>query len=80
MADKKALQEESDNALKKIWINFLTVVGLSFSIPLMLKLLNADWYEIMVNTFTGKLILIVMFVYAIVAAFLVLRINKPLYR
>jgi len=80
MNDKKALQEESDNAMKKIWINFLTVVGLSFSIPLMLKLLNEDWYDVMVNTPIGKLILIVMFIYAIVAAFLVLRINKPLYR
>ena len=80
MNDKKALQEESDNAMKKIWINFLTVVGLSFSIPLMLKLLNEDWYEILVGTAIGQTILIVMFIYAIVAAFLVLRINKPLYR
>ena len=46
----------------------------------MLKPLNADWYEIMVTTMIGKTILIVMFLYAIVAAFLVLRINRPVYR
>jgi len=80
MNDKKTLQEESDNAMKRIWINFLTVVGLSFSIPLMLKMLNADWYEIMVATFIGRLILAVMFIYAIFAAILVLKINTPLYR
>ena len=80
MNDKKALQQESDNAMKKIWINFLTVVGLSFSIPLMLKLLNEDWYEILVGTLIGQAILIIMFIYALIAAFLVLRINKPLYR
>ena len=39
---------------------------------------NAEWFNILINTFVGKLLIVLMLILTIISAFLTLRINKPL--
>lgn len=78
MNDAKRLQIESDTVMLGVWREFFMAVALSFSIIPLLRYANAQWFAILVGSFFGKCLLTAMLVYAVVAAFVVLRINRPL--
>ena len=50
----------------------------AFSIIPILRFSNAEWFNILINTFVGKLLIVLMLILTIISAFLTLRINKPL--
>lgn len=78
MNDAKRLQIEADTVMMAVWRDYFTSIVLSFSIIPLLRWSNSAWFEILVGTFVGKLLIILMLVMTIVSAFITLKINKPL--
>lgn len=78
MADEKIMQLESDTAMKKTWAGFLSAVAVMFAVILVFRIARREWYLILVDTFIGKIIVVMMLVSAIISSVYVMRINKPL--
>ena len=78
MNDAKRLQIEADTVMMAVWKDYFTSIILSFSIIPMLRWSNSTWFEILVGTFGGKMLIILMLIMTIVSAFITLKINKPL--
>lgn len=78
MNDAKRLQIEADTVMMAVWKDYFTSIVLSFSIIPLLRWSNSAWFEILVGTIVGKLLIILMLIMTIVSAFITLKINKPL--
>lgn len=78
MADEKIMQIESDSAMRKTWQNYFVMLILMFSVILVFRIANREWYDILVGTTTGKIIIVGMLIAAVISALLVIRINKPI--
>ena len=78
MNDAKRLQIEADTVMLAVWRDYFTSVILSFSIIPLLKWSNAVWFDILVGSVFGKILVILMLVMTVVSAFITLKINKPL--
>ncbi len=78
MGDAKAMQIESDTQMSRVWKDYIMTVALMFGIIPILRFTNADWYAILTTTFVGKLLIGLMLVLALVSAFIVTRITKPI--
>lgn len=78
MNDAKRLQIEADTVMMAVWKDYFTSIVLSFSIIPLLRWSNSAWFEILVGTVVGKLLIILMLIMTIVSAFITLKINKPL--
>lgn len=76
--DVQQAQLEADTAIFAVWREYLTVLMLIFSAPLIFRILMAPAYKILVSSLVGKgllLLLLVAVVYSIIKA---VRLNKPL--
>jgi len=76
--DVQQAQLEADTAIFAVWREYFTVLMLIFSAPLIFRILMAPAYKILVSSFIGKgllLLLLVAVVYSIIKA---VRLNKPL--
>lgn len=78
MNDAKRLQIEADTLMMNVWKEYFMSIALAFSIIPILRASNAQWFEILVTTTVGKLLITLMLLMTLVSAFIVLRINKPL--
>jgi len=78
MNDAKKLQIEADTVMMNVWKEYFMSIILAFSIIPILRFSNAEWFNILINTFVGKLLIVLMLILTIISAFLTLRINKPL--
>lgn len=78
MGDAKAMQIESDTQMGQVWRDYIMTVVLMFGIIPILRIANADWFTILTTTTVGKLLIGVMLVMALVSAFIVTRITKPI--
>lgn len=78
MNDAKRLQIEADTVMMSVWKEYFTSILLSFSIIPLLRWSNSAWFEILVGSFVGKLLIILMLILTVVSAFITLKINKPL--
>ena len=78
MADEKIMQIESDGAMRKAWQTYLTMVGLMYGTVFIFRIVQKDWYDILVGTFIGQMLIVLMLLVSIVSAVFVIRINKPL--
>ena len=78
MNDAKRLQIEADTVMMAVWRDYFTSIILSFSIIPLLRWSNSAWFDILVTTFVGKLLIMLMLIMTVVSAFITLRINKPL--
>jgi len=78
MNDMQQIQLEADTAIFAVWREYLTVLVLIFSSPLIFRVLMGSAYEILVTSVIGKgllLLLLVCVVYSVIKA---VRLNKPL--
>lgn len=78
MNDAKRLQIEADTVMMTVWKEYFTSILLSFSIIPLLRWSNAVWFEILVGSVVGKILIIIMLIITLISAFLTLKINKPL--
>lgn len=78
MNDAKRLQIEADTLMMNVWKEYFMSIALAFSIIPILRTSNAQWFEILVTTMIGKILIILMLLMTLTSAFIVLRINKPL--
>jgi len=78
MADEKIMQIESDAAMVKTWQMYLSTVAVMFSVILVFRIARKEWYLVLVDTPWGKAIILMMILAALLSAFFVIRINKPL--
>lgn len=78
MNDAKRLQIEADTVMMTVWKEYFTSILLSFSIIPLLRWSNDVWFEILVGSFIGKLLIIIMLIMTLISAFITLKINKPL--
>ena len=78
MNDAKRLQIEADTVMMAVWRDYFTSVILSFSIIPLLKWSNATWFDILVGSAVGKILIILMLIMTVISAFITLKVNKPL--
>ena len=78
MNDAKRLQIEADTVMMSVWRDYFTSIVLSFSIIPLLKWSNAIWFDILVGSVAGKMLIIMMLIMTVISAFITLKINKPL--
>lgn len=78
MNDAKKLQIEADTVMMNVWKEYFMSIILAFSIIPILRFSNAEWFNILIHTLVGKLLIVLMLALTIVSALLTLRINKPL--
>ena len=78
MNDAKKLQIEADTVMMNVWEEYFMSIILAFSIIPILRFSNAEWFNILIDTFVGRLMVVLMLLLTIISAFLTLRINKPL--
>lgn len=78
MNDSKRLQIESDTVMMAVWREYFISIALSFSIIPLLRWSNAAWFEILVGTFAGKMLILLMLIMTLISAFVVMKINRPL--
>lgn len=78
MNDAKKLQIEADTVMMAVWKEYFVSIALAFSIIPLLRWSNAAWFEILVGTFIGEMLILLMLVMTLVSAFIVTKINKPL--
>lgn len=77
MSDLKAIQEAANTMMYKIYKEFCIIAGLTIAVIPGLKLLNKEWYDILVGTVGGKCVVAVAFLIVIISAIRVIKVNKP---
>ena len=78
MNDAKRLQIEADTVMMSVWKEYFTSILLSFSIIPLLRWSNDVWFNILVGSFIGKMLILLMLLMTLISAFITLKINKPL--
>lgn len=78
MADEKIMQIESDGAMRQAWQTYFTMIGLMYGTVFIFRIVQKDWYDILVGTFIGQALIVLMLLVSILSAVFVIRINKPL--
>ncbi len=78
MNDAKRLQIEADTVMMAVWRDYFMSIALSFSIIPLLRWSNATWFEILVGSFAGKMLIVLMLILTVISAFITLKINRPL--
>ncbi|MDD6735993.1 MAG: hypothetical protein PUE13_06770 [Clostridiales bacterium] len=78
MNDTKRLRLEADTVMMSVWKEYFTSIVLAFSIIPILRWSNNAWFDLLVSSVIGKLLIFLMLVLTIASAFITLRINKPL--
>ena len=64
--------------MKATWFTYLSTVALTFSVLLVFKFVQDDWYAVLVYTPMRKLIVLLMLLTTLVTAAYVAKINKPI--
>ncbi|MPM08129.1 hypothetical protein SDC9_54441 [bioreactor metagenome] len=78
MNDVRQAQRESDTAMYSIWREYLTVLSLIFSAPLIFRVLMKNAYTVLVTTLPGQLLLVLLLTTVVFSLVKAYRLNKPL--
>lgn len=77
MSDIKQMQEELNTMMYQIYREYILVAGVVLaSIPFM-RVLNADWYSVLVGTLGGKCVVAIVVMTVILCLTYVIKVNKP---
>ena len=73
-----SIESKIQNALAEIKMSYMVILGIVFAnIPLM-KMLNDDWYNVLVNSLQGKICLGVVALISVICTIILVFITKPL--
>ena len=78
MNDAKRLQIEADTVMMNVWKDYFTAIILAFSIIPLLRWSNEEWFNILIGTTVGNILIILLLTATVISAFITLKINKPL--
>lgn len=78
MNDTKRLQIEADTVMMSVWKEYFTSIILAFSIIPILRWSNRAWFDLLVFSGVGTMLILLMLVLTLLSAFITLKINKPL--
>ncbi|MBR0277699.1 MAG: hypothetical protein IJQ50_04495 [Clostridia bacterium] len=78
MNDAKRLQIEADTVMMNVWKDYFTAIILAFSIIPLLRWSNEEWFNILIGTTVGNVLIILLLLATVISAFITLKINKPL--
>ena len=78
MNDTKRLQIEADTVMMSVWKEYFTSIILAFSIIPILRWSNKVWFDLLVFSGVGKMLILLMLILTLLSAFITLKINRPL--
>ena len=78
MNDMHQAQREADTAMYAIWREYFTVLILIFSAPLIFRILMKPAYLILVTTFPGQALLVLLLAAVVFSLIKAVRLNKSL--
>lgn len=78
MNDTKRLKIEADTVMMSVWKEYFTSIVLAFSIIPILRWSNSEWFDLLVFSAMGKVLMLLMLILTLCSAFVTLKINKPL--
>lgn len=78
MNDVHQVQRESDTAMYAIWREYITVLILIFSAPMIFRILMHTAYTMLVTTLPGQALLALLIVAIVYSLIKAIQLNKPL--
>ena len=78
MNDVRQVQRESNTAMYAIWREYLTVLCLIFSVPMIFRILMKDAYMVLVTTLPGQALLVLLLAAVVFSLVKAVQLNKPL--
>jgi hypothetical protein len=78
MNDVRQAQRESDTALYVIWREYLTVLILIFSAPLIFRILMKQAFTVLITTLPGQALLVLLLAAVVFSLVKAVKLNKPL--
>ncbi|NCB52757.1 MAG: hypothetical protein EOM54_12920 [Clostridia bacterium] len=76
--DVRQAQRESDTAMYSIWREYLTVLSLIFSAPLIFRVMMKSAYTVLVTTLPGQALLVLLLTAVVFSLVKAHQLNKPL--
>lgn len=78
MNEQRREQIEANTAMTTVWLDYLTLLGIVISFPLIFKFVLYDWYEILVTTKIGKGLMMGLILTVLLSLKKATTINKPI--
>ena len=75
---EEGVEIEADTVMMSVWKEYFTSIILAFSIIPILRWSNRAWFDLLVFSGVGKMLILLMLVLTLLSAFITLKINKPL--
>jgi Flp pilus assembly protein TadB len=76
MSDEKNMRAQADTKNEAAWRDYLAVVVITISITPIFRVINRDWYNILVGTPVGRFFIIASLLACLFSAFLVARVTR----
>jgi tight adherence protein B len=78
MNDAKRAQMEVDTAMSSVWREYAMLMIMIFSTPILLRLLMRSWYDILVESVVGKVLLVLLMLATAFSVWTAMRVAKPI--
>lgn len=78
MNDAKVMQMEANTVYKRIWRNYLSILAMMYAVIPIVRFANVVWYNILVYTPQGQLMILLMILATILTSMRMLHVTRPL--
>jgi hypothetical protein len=78
MNDVRQAQRESDTTMYAIWREYFTVLILIFSAPMIFRILMKQAFTVLISTFLGQVLLVLLLAAVVFSVIRAAKLNKPL--
>lgn len=78
MNDAKTAQRQNDTQVAGAWRDYFTLLFIILLSPLLIRLIQYEWYMYLITTFVGRVLVILMLACLVWATIRAMKINKPI--
>lgn len=78
MNDAKTAQRQNDTQVAGAWREYFTMLFIILLSPLLIRVIQYQWYQFLITTLVGKILIIAMLASLLWATGRALKINKPI--
>lgn len=78
MNDAKTAQRQNDTQVAGAWREYFTMLFIILLSPLLIRVIQYEWYQYLITTMVGKILIIAMLASLLWATGRALKINKPI--
>jgi len=78
MNDAKTAQRQNDTQVAGAWREYFTMLFIILLSPLLVRVIQYQWYQFLITTLVGKILIISMLASLLWATGRALKINKPI--